>query len=77
MASLRGWHAGLHGVGSVLKLVALVTLEQLPWWCARQCCGKRMISHAFSINWQEMNIIQSYKKNSSLRPYKLQSCLIF
>ena len=55
------------GVGGVLKEVALVMLEEIPGWRARQYRGWWIISQALSKNSQEMNIVQSWKNNSGFR----------
>ena len=65
--------ASVGGVGCVLiEWVALVILEEIPGWWARQYHEWRIISQTFSKNSQTMNIVQSWKNNSRFR-----SCIHF
>ena len=52
-------------------------LEEIPGWLVRTYRGWRIISQTLSKNMQEMNIVQSYKKNSGFRSYTLRTYLIF
>ena len=62
--------ASVGGVGCVLiEWVALVILEEILGWWARQYHGWRIISQTLSKNSQEMNIVQSWKNNSGFRSF--------
>lgn len=52
-------------------------LKEISGWCARRCRGWRNISQSLSKNSQEINFVQSYKKNSSFRSYELPIYPIF
>ena len=64
-----GWCASMGGVGGVLKWQAMVILEEIPGWWARQYRGWRIISQIFSKISQEVNIVQSWRKNSGFPSY--------
>ena len=70
--------ASVGGVGCVLiEWVALVILEEILGWWARQYHGWGIISQTLSKNSQRMNIVQSWKNNSGFRSYIHFQHLIF
>ena len=50
------------GAGDILKPVALVILDKISGWCARQDHGWHNISQTLSKISQKVNIIQGKKK---------------
>ena len=56
-------------VGGVLKGVVFVILEEITGWCARPYRGWRILSQTLSS--QEINIVQSKKKNLGFTSYAL------
>ena len=62
-------------VGGVLRRVVLVILEEITEWCARLYRGWRILSQTLSS--QEINIVQSKKKNLGFTSYTLRTYLIY
>ena len=62
-------------VGGVLKGVVFVILEEITGWCGRPYRGWRILSQTLSS--QEINIVQSKKKNLGFTSYALRTYLIY